>query len=314
MPRNFSFWLLLGLVGLFALLLFRIVQPFLIAVFVPAVVGMLFKPLHQWLTRRLRGHERIAAGVTTLLVLLLVLLPISFTLMMAGTQVLRGGQQFVSWFDARSGSGLGDTLEEIEDTTIGSKLTELYVDLPIEHRDRLRQIAAQFAEGATAEIYENTRKIISDVFSLVMSLSVMTLTLYYMLADHDLFVRHLHRILPLQNSEEKELGIQYERSGYLGFGCPVVTGRRTLRGGDWIGGLRFCSDFHVRQFGEGPRDWTSSESASLGFADHGTRGGQADGAVGCLCGADGGSVLFCPADHRSREIHSAERRIGPAKR
>jgi predicted PurR-regulated permease PerM len=74
--RNLSFWLLIALLLIVGLLLFRVIQPFLLTIFVSVILAVLFEPTHHWITNRIGGHDRIAALLTTLIVLLAVLLPL----------------------------------------------------------------------------------------------------------------------------------------------------------------------------------------------------------------------------------------------
>ncbi len=85
MSRHVTLAVLLCLIAAIGLLFFQVIRPFVVAIFVSIVLAVLFAPIHRWLSERLGGRNRIAAALTTTLVLLLVLLPIGFTLLMAGT-------------------------------------------------------------------------------------------------------------------------------------------------------------------------------------------------------------------------------------
>lgn len=205
MVRNLSLWLLLGLVGVIGLLFFHVVKPFLLVTFIAAVLAVLFTPLHRWLTSKLWGHDRIAAAVTTILVIVLILLPISVTLLMAGTQVMQAGNQVSQWFEHRSDTALDNAIDKLEESTIGSALDDLHQSLPDEQQKRLESAANRMADSATAELYDKTRGLLSDVFTAVIGLGLMVFGLYYFLADRALFVGELHRMLPLDDVEERKL-------------------------------------------------------------------------------------------------------------
>ncbi len=122
MSRRVTVVALLSLIAAIGLLFFQVIRPFVVAIFVSIVLAVLFTPLHRWLTDRLNGHNRIAAAFTTTCVVLLVLLPIGFTLLMAGTQVMEAGKEVVTWFEDSSSDDLDRTLEEIQQTRIGSAM------------------------------------------------------------------------------------------------------------------------------------------------------------------------------------------------
>jgi len=59
---------------------------FMLPMFLAVVMVVVFRPLHNWLTAKLNGRVRIAAGLTTAAILLIVLLPLLATLTMAATE------------------------------------------------------------------------------------------------------------------------------------------------------------------------------------------------------------------------------------
>ncbi len=81
---------LIGLTVLVLALCYLFVQVmigFLIPLFLAVLLTILFQPLHNAITRRLGGHTRIAAGLTTALILVIVLAPIVFVIFRAGQDV-----------------------------------------------------------------------------------------------------------------------------------------------------------------------------------------------------------------------------------
>ncbi|MDV6029283.1 MAG: AI-2E family transporter [Phycisphaera sp. RhM] len=210
MPRNLSFWLLIVSVALFGLLFFHVIKPFIVAIFVALVLTVLFAPLHRWLTERFAGHTRIAAGATTLLVVTAVLLPIGVTFLMAGTQVMQIGADVAGRFEATSSNGIEETVEIIEATQIGDAIEHLNASLPEEQRQHLRRAVLRITDGVTVELYDKTRGLLSDFFTFAVSLAIMMLALYYFLADREVFLRELHRMMPLKNQEERRLTERFQ--------------------------------------------------------------------------------------------------------
>jgi predicted PurR-regulated permease PerM len=76
--RIVSFVVLVAIVAVFGVLFFRVMAAFLLPMFLATMLVIVFRPLHHWLVVRCRGRERLAAGLTTLAILLIVLLPLSF--------------------------------------------------------------------------------------------------------------------------------------------------------------------------------------------------------------------------------------------
>lgn len=76
MPRVVSFIVLLAVIILIGSMFFQVMVQFIVPLFLAAVLVVIFKPLHLWVTGRIDNRPRIAAAVTTFLIVLIVLLPL----------------------------------------------------------------------------------------------------------------------------------------------------------------------------------------------------------------------------------------------
>mgnify|MGYP003704170219 CR=1 FL=1 len=82
--RIVSFAVLLALVAVFGLLSLRVMSSFLLPLLLAAMLVVIFGPLHRWLRERINGPEWVAALLTTLFVLLIVLVPLFLLVARAG--------------------------------------------------------------------------------------------------------------------------------------------------------------------------------------------------------------------------------------
>lgn len=211
MSRKLSLYALLGTVAAFAIFYLQVIRPFLLAVFFAVVLAVLFNPAYVFLTRRLGGYRRISAALTVIAVLLLLLIPISGVLMLAGSQLLEIGQMAVGWLESSEPSEIDEGLDTIRDSRIGWELREFYASVPTEQRSELREMASRFADGITTDVAHKTRGMLGDVFGFAIRLGVMMLAFYYFLADGPHFLKQAHDLLPLQGGEEAELSDRFER-------------------------------------------------------------------------------------------------------
>ena len=76
MTRLVSLGVILGLVAVFGMLSLRVMSGFLLPLLLAAMLVVIFGPLHRWLRDRLQSPEWVAAGLTTLFVLVIVLGPL----------------------------------------------------------------------------------------------------------------------------------------------------------------------------------------------------------------------------------------------
>jgi len=74
---------LCAIVILCGVLFFQVMARFLLPMFLAVILVVMFRPLHQWFVGKCRGHVRIAAGLTTLAILVIVLAPLLFVFSMA---------------------------------------------------------------------------------------------------------------------------------------------------------------------------------------------------------------------------------------
>ncbi len=84
MARIISFVFLLGILLVIAALFFQVMASFFVPLFLAVLLAVMFRPLHLWLVARSRGHPRLAAGATTLAILVIVLAPMLTVLIQAG--------------------------------------------------------------------------------------------------------------------------------------------------------------------------------------------------------------------------------------
>jgi predicted PurR-regulated permease PerM len=86
MSRLISLIVLLTSIVIIGALFYKVMIGFLVPVFLAAVLVVVFRPLHRWVLAKVGHREHIAAGITTLLVIISVLLPAGLVITMAAAQ------------------------------------------------------------------------------------------------------------------------------------------------------------------------------------------------------------------------------------
>jgi predicted PurR-regulated permease PerM len=86
MARYISFAVLLAIIVFIGALFYKVMIGFFVPVFLAVVLVVVFRPLHRWVCSKVGDREHIAAGVTTALILLIVLIPAAIVLSMATVQ------------------------------------------------------------------------------------------------------------------------------------------------------------------------------------------------------------------------------------
>jgi predicted PurR-regulated permease PerM len=120
MSRMVSFLVLVAILIVIGVLFFRVMSAFMVPLFLAALLVVVFQPLYRWILEKCRGQRYIAAGLTTLAVLLIVLIPAGLVIGMGTAQGLA-------------------IVEQLEVTDVRTKLRGLRqeFDLEIPWRDDL---------------------------------------------------------------------------------------------------------------------------------------------------------------------------------
>jgi predicted PurR-regulated permease PerM len=93
MTRIVSFWLLVAIIVAVSLGFYRVMSGFLLPLFLAALLVVIFKPLHEWLVVRVR-HAMLAAGIATTAVVLIVFVPLIWSLTLAANEAISVARQF----------------------------------------------------------------------------------------------------------------------------------------------------------------------------------------------------------------------------
>lgn len=99
-PRRFtryvSFALLLAIIVVLGIFFYQVMSRFIVPLFLSALLVVIFRPLHQKIHQRVGGRDQLAAGLTTLSILLAVLVPLAGLVFLAATEGKDLMQQFNS--------------------------------------------------------------------------------------------------------------------------------------------------------------------------------------------------------------------------
>jgi predicted PurR-regulated permease PerM len=194
MTRLVSFGVLLGLVVLFGLLSLRVLAAFLLPLLLAAMLVVVFGPLHRWLRDRFDLPEWVAAAGTTLFVLVLVLVPLALL-------VARAGGDAAAMVRSPDGlkldpNVLDGLIANINDT-VGLQLTSESVN------HELRRLAEDWI-GPIA------KRAPVVLLKLVIGLLVMTISLFYFLADGRRMLEAVTRLVPLDRRYQWQLLQEFE--------------------------------------------------------------------------------------------------------
>lgn len=209
MSKKVSLYVLIGIVILIGALFFQVIEPFVFALLFALVLAVLFQPFQNWVSRRMGYHRRVAAGVTTLAIMLLILLPLSGALVTAGVQLMEVANQVNKAFEEPDDSELVEKVAEIERSRFAQTVIKYYESLSVGQRKRVERVASRATDGFVKQVYENTLALLGNVVNFAIGMFVVGLALYYLFADGDRMLLRFKRLLPLQEKEEDALIVEF---------------------------------------------------------------------------------------------------------
>jgi predicted PurR-regulated permease PerM len=192
--RLVSLGVILGLVAVTGLLSLRVMSSFLLPLLLAAMLVVIFGPLHRWLRERLTCPDWIAALLTTLFVLVIVLVPL-FLL------VSRAGGDAVAMLRKPNGlkldpAVLDGLVGKVNDAT-GMHLTAESVNGEV--KKLAEEWLGPIAAGAPVVIVK-----------LIIGLLVMTVSLFYFLADGRRMLAAVTKLIPLDSHYQWQLLEEFE--------------------------------------------------------------------------------------------------------
>lgn len=200
--RLISFLALAAIVLFFGTLSYEVLSAFLLPMFLAVLLVLIFKPLHLWITERCGGRERIAAGLTTLAVSLIVLLPVTWLL-------YRAGRETVTLVQGVEPSEVTKSVLTVVEK-LNARLPEV-AQLPVEETDiktwtdqAVKAGWTQLQEAA-GPLYRGAAQLVSALIQALVLITVMLLSLYYFLADGASLKATFSSLIPIQEQHKNEL-------------------------------------------------------------------------------------------------------------
>lgn len=197
----------LGAVALLALLLYRIVEPFLQPIAWAAILALLLHPAQGWLTARLGGRDNLAALALTVLVLLLFIGPLSALTLAFVTQAEDLASRVAALVQMLSGRSISEFMAS---PTVGSVLSFL---------ERVASVDATelqgWALGSVKVLLERLASLGGSAFfgavGTALSFTVMVFILFFALRDGETMARTAFAFVPLSDSRKRELTLRMAR-------------------------------------------------------------------------------------------------------
>lgn len=206
-PQLVPFLVLVGVVGAFGVLFFQVIRPLILPLFLAAVIAMLAHPLQVWMTAKLRGRGYIAAGIVTVLIVLIVLGPL-------GTGVYLGFRELthmvISLQERISTGDLQPLFDPETNPDLAAAIAWVNQYAPVDV-DQVREGVIRVASGAGQNMYRRTLDLLGDLAGFVVGLVMFLIALYFFLVDGPKIVEGWENLTPLDSEHDRILRTEFSK-------------------------------------------------------------------------------------------------------
>ncbi|MFW5853639.1 MAG: AI-2E family transporter [Patescibacteria group bacterium] len=188
--KSWKFGIFLIILTLIGVLLFFIIKPFVLILLLTITLAIIFRPIYLSLSKYIWPSP--AAGLTLLLVVLIVILPT----IAVGLEVFNESRQiYWDYFTADNTTDWQTILDEYKEYLEQYSFIQLFWPENI----NLEQIQ----EEVISWIYNNANTLISSLTKTFLNLSIFLFAFFYLIRDADKLKKWLFKISPLNDNQNK---------------------------------------------------------------------------------------------------------------
>src|SRR5262245_9916699 len=197
--RTAGQWLLLGVLAVVLYFCFRIMQPFLMPIFLALIVSALLAPVYDLFLKKLNGRQSLAALLVCVGLTVAILLPLLFLSIALANEANDVYQQLKA----------PETLRKIEswlDPSNNPVVSRIRSWLPASLRLENLQLASRFgaqAQQVGVAVLRVATNFAAGVFNFLMDYFIMIVVLFFLLRDSKYFADTVRTISPLSEEQEE---------------------------------------------------------------------------------------------------------------
>ncbi len=192
-------WALLGSFALILYFCFRIMQPFLMPVFLALVLSTLLTPLYDTVARRLRNRPSLAALIVCIGLTLAIVLPI---LLLSVSIAREANEAYEHFKDPQTSAKLQEWFNPATNPVLAKVREWLPASMTLPELDIGKRLGAQ-AQSILASTLSVTGTLAAGVLNFLMDYITMIVVLFFLLRDSAYFAQCVRQISPLSDAEEQ---------------------------------------------------------------------------------------------------------------
>ncbi|MEK7544989.1 MAG: AI-2E family transporter [Patescibacteria group bacterium] len=206
--------------------LFQLLTPFATALIFAVILAVAFRPLYLFLKRIFRGRQGLASFCTSLVVVLLIVIPFILLLSLLASEVISA----YGFIEAKLRSGALDQFLKWENGGFFYDFRQKFFP-NLSDPDLQSQIVST-AQAISNFLVAQISGFLTGITSLFLDFIVFLLTLYYLLKDGDILVRKILELSPLPSRYEGSILVKLrEMSNAIMYGSFLTAIVQGIFGG-----------------------------------------------------------------------------------
>lgn len=195
-----------------------IISPFFNVLVYAGTITVIFYPLYRWIRGFLPKHHSIAAFLSTLFVMIVVLTPLAFFILYLSQEALNAYQLLsATWLSWDVSSLHWNGLNELP--VVGgffNTLAERFGMGDFIYETEVDVVAwiKEVTQGVAGFLVTQSTSILTTVGDTVLGFFILLLTVFFFFRDGEHFLETLRTLSPLPNRYEKEIGSKLQDTTY----------------------------------------------------------------------------------------------------
>jgi len=170
------------------------IRSFLMAIFLAGIFAALSRPVYHWLEEKLKGRRSLASGLTLILIIFVVVVPLGVLTGVVTGQAIKVSQSAVPWVKAQLSQpgAVSNFLESIP-----------YYDKIAPHSQLILRKAGELVGSISQFLVNNLSSAAVGAVNLLFMLFVWLYSMYFFLMDGERLLEKILYYLPLQDEDEQ---------------------------------------------------------------------------------------------------------------
>lgn len=179
-----------------------LVKDYLLAMFWAIIFAILFHNRYELFLKKYKGKKNVAAGLTLLFILLLVIIPLGLVVIAVVNEAIDVYQKINA-----SNFSLTDEIQSLQNKIPFT--SEILQDYGLE-KSKIAEGLANVLTSGTRFMAANALAVTQNIFGFLLSFTVMLYTLFFFLRDGKSLVQKLVWVLPIGDEQEWTLLMRFE--------------------------------------------------------------------------------------------------------